>query len=425
MNTIEELYQAYKSASCLSTDTRNISQGSLFVALKGERFDANTMLADAFQRGAAYAVTSNAEFASDPRVFFTPDTLKTLQDLASYHRDQLSIPVVGITGTNGKTTTKELITAVLSSKFKTAATKGNLNNHIGVPLTLLSIRPDDEVAVVEMGANHPGEIAALAAIAKPTIGLVTNVGLAHIQGFGSLQGVKDTKAALYRQLISTGGTAVYDSDNDDIVDMIADYDNIVPYIAAKKVPSEAETLSFEWADASNAYQVATNLCGDYNIKNAQAAITVGLLCGVEPEKIDAAIEGYTPTNGRSQALQTARNHVIVDAYNANPSSMNAALDNFEARPNAAKCVILGAMGELGPEQEPQHLKVLNRLRSIPNLDCAILIGQAFAMFKAQFPSFQFFPQTADAKEAVSQLSGKYILLKGSNSNHLDQLIDSL
>lgn len=425
MNTIEQLYQAFLKSSGVSTDTRNIPAGALFIALKGQNFDANTMIDEAFQKGAAFAVTSNPQFATDQRVFFTPDTLKTLQELAAHHRAQLQIPVVGITGTNGKTTTKELIAAVLSTKLKTAATKGNLNNHIGLPLTILSITPSDQIAVIEMGASHPGEIAQLAAIAQPTIGLVTNVGLAHIQGFGSLQGVKDTKAALYRQLISTGGTAVYDPDNDDIVDMIAGYDNIVPYAAAKKLPSQNETLSFEWADPSNAYHVDTNLCGDYNIKNAQAAITIGLLNGIDPADINSAIQNYIPTNGRSQALQTGRNHLIVDAYNANPSSMNAAIDNFQDRPNNAKCVILGAMRELGPEEDPQHLNILNRLAAINDLDTAILIGPEFFKFKDRFPNFQFFLQTADAEPAARQLAGKYILLKGSNSNHLDKLVASL
>lgn len=424
MNTIEDLYKAFLASTGVSTDTRTITKGSLFVALKGDNFDANTMVAQALDRGAAFVVTSNTDFDSDPRAFITTDTLKTLQDLASYHRQQLSIPVVGITGTNGKTTTKELTAAVLSQKYRTVATKGNLNNHIGVPLTILSITPDAQAAVVEMGASHPGEIAQLAAIAQPSMGLVTNVGVAHIQGFGSFEGVKQTKAALYKQLIATNGTAIYDPDNDDIVAMVEDYENIVPYIAAKAVNPESETLDIEWADASRAHFVNTNLCGDYNLKNAQAAITVGLLLGVEPDKIDEAISSYIPTNGRSQVLQTKRNHVIVDAYNANPSSMNAALDNFARRPADHKCVILGAMRELGTEQDPQHLSILQRLTAL-HLDAAILIGPEYAKFKDQFPDFTYFDATPDAIPEVQKLAGKYILLKGSNSNKLSQLTESL
>lgn len=424
MNTIEDLYKAFLSSTGVSTDTRTITPGSLFVALKGDNFDANTMVAQALDRGAAFVVTSNTDFVSDPRAFISTDTLKTLQELATYHRQQLSIPVIGITGTNGKTTTKELTAAVLSQKYKTIATKGNLNNHIGVPLTILSITPDAQAAVVEMGASHPGEIAQLAAIAQPSMGLVTNVGIAHIQGFGSFEGVKQTKAALYKQLIATDGTAIYDPDNDDIVAMVADYDNIVPYIAAKAVNPESETLDIEWADASRAHFVNTHLCGDYNLKNAQAAITVGLLLGVEPDKIDEAIASYVPTNGRSQVLQTTRNHVIVDAYNANPSSMNASLDNFARHAADHKCVILGAMRELGVEQDPQHLHILQRLAAL-HLDVAILIGPEYAKFKDQFPDFTYFDTTPDAVPDVQKLSGKYILLKGSNSNKLSQLTESL
>lgn len=424
MNTIEDLYKAFLSSTGVSTDTRTITPGSLFVALKGDNFDANTMVAQALDRGAAFVVTSNTDFDSDPRAFISTDTLMTLQELATYHRQQLSIPVIGITGTNGKTTTKELTAAVLSQKYKTVATKGNLNNHIGVPLTILSITSDAQAAVVEMGASHPGEIAQLAAIAQPSMGLVTNVGIAHIQGFGSFEGVKQTKAALYKQLIATNGTAIYDPDNDDIVSMVADYDNIVPYIAAKTVNPESETLDLEWADASRAHFVNTHLCGDYNLKNAQAAITVGLLLGVEPDKIDDAIASYVPTNGRSQVLQTSRNHVIVDAYNANPSSMNASLDNFARHAADHKCVILGAMRELGVEQDPQHLRILQRLADL-HLDAAILIGSEYAKFKDQFPNFTYFDTTPEAVPEVQKLSGKYILLKGSNSNKLSQLTESL
>lgn len=424
MNTIEDLYKAFLSSTGVSTDTRTITPGSLFVALKGDNFDANTMVAQALDRGAAFVVTSNTDFDSDPRAFISTDTLKTLQELAAYHRQQLSIPVIGITGTNGKTTTKELTAAVLSQKYKTVATKGNLNNHIGVPLTILSITSDAQAAVIEMGASHPGEIAQLAAIAQPSMGLVTNVGIAHIQGFGSFEGVKQTKAALYKQLIATNGTAIYDPDNDDIVSMVEDYDNIVPYIAAKAVNPESETLDIEWADATRAHFVNTHLCGDYNLKNAQAAITVGLLLGVEPDKIDSAIASYVPTNGRSQVLQTSRNHVIVDAYNANPSSMNASLDNFARHAADHKCVILGAMRELGVEQDPQHLRILQRLADL-HLDAAILIGSEYAKFKDQFPNFTYFDTTPEAVPEVQKLSGKYILLKGSNSNKLSQLTESL
>ena len=424
MKSIEEIYAAYRESAGVSTDTRTIGEGSMFVALKGERFDANVMVGEALARGAKYVVTSNKDYEGESRAFVVEDTLKTLQELAAYHRDQLDIPVVGITGSNGKTTTKELVTAVLGAKYRVVATKGNLNNHIGVPLTLLSIGSDAEVAVVEMGASHPGEIAELAAIAKPTMGLVTNVGIAHIEGFGSFEGVKQTKAALYKQIMATGGVAIYDSENEDIVDMIGEYENIVPYVAAKVIEGEEETMEMEWADASEVHYVKTQLCGDYNVKNAQAAITVGRLLGVDADKIDKAIEDYVPTNGRSQVLETGRNHLIVDAYNANPSSMAAALDNFEHRRGEHKCVILGAMRELGVEEVPQHLRVMERLAGM-GLDEVILIGEEYGKHREKYPAFKYFGTTVDSVETVKGLTGKYILLKGSNSNKLSQLTEYL
>lgn len=424
MKSIEEIYAAYRESAGVSTDTRTIGEGSMFVALKGERFDANVMVGEALARGAKYVVTSNKDYEGESRAFVVEDTLKTLQELAAYHRDQLDIPVVGITGSNGKTTTKELVTAVLGAKYRVVATKGNLNNHIGVPLTLLSIGSDAEVAVVEMGASHPGEIAELAAIAKPTMGLVTNVGIAHIEGFGSFEGVKETKAALYKQIMATGGVAIYDSENEDIVDMIGEYENIVPYVAAKVIEGEEETMEMEWADASEVHYVKTQLCGDYNVKNAQAAITVGRLLGVDADKIDKAIEDYVPTNGRSQVLETGRNHLIVDAYNANPSSMAAALDNFEHRRGEHKCVILGAMRELGVEEVPQHLRVMERLAGM-GLDEVILIGEEYGKHREKYPAFKYFGTTVDSVETVKGLTGKYILLKGSNSNKLSQLTEYL
>lgn len=424
MKSIEEIYAAYRESAGVSTDTRTIGEGSMFVALKGERFDANVMVGEALARGAKYVVTSNKDYEGESRAFVVEDTLKTLQELAAYHRDQLDIPVVGITGSNGKTTTKELVTAVLGAKYRVVATKGNLNNHIGVPLTLLSIGSDAEVAVVEMGASHPGEIAELAAIAKPTMGLVTNVGIAHIEGFGSFEGVKQTKAALYKQIMAMGGVAIYDSENEDIVDMIGEYENIVPYVAAKVIEGEEETMEMEWADASEVHYVKTQLCGDYNVKNAQAAITVGRLLGVDADKIDKAIEDYVPTNGRSQVLETGRNHLIVDAYNANPSSMAAALDNFEHRRGEHKCVILGAMRELGVEEVPQHLRVMERLAGM-GLDEVILIGEEYGKHREKYPAFKYFGTTVDSVETVKGLTGKYILLKGSNSNKLSQLTEYL
>lgn len=424
MKTIAELYEAFRHSTGVSTDTRTIAPGSLFVALRGSNFDANAMVGQALELGAAYVVTTDKSFANDPRAYVTDDTLAALQELARERRRHLKIPVIGITGTNGKTTTKELTTAVLSKKFKTVATKGNLNNHIGVPLTILSIPDDAEMAVVEMGASHPGEIATLVTISQPTAGLVTNVGIGHIEGFGSFEGVKRAKAELYDYLRRTGGTVFLDPNNKDLAKMLGEYANTVPYVRGRVEDGAAETLDMRWAVGDNWYHITTHLLGKYNLPNALAAATVGHYFGVTDSDVTEAIGQYEPTNGRSQIVQTRRNRLVVDAYNANPTSMGAALDNFAGHEAGHKCVILGAMRELGPLQDEQHAKVLERLKAM-NLDQAILIGPEFRKFEKDYPSFSFFNATPDAEQAVRALSGKYILIKGSNSNKLSQLVPLL
>lgn len=424
MKTISELYEAFRHSAGVSTDTRTIAPGSLFVALRGANFDANTMVGHALELGAAYVVTTDKSFANDPRAYVTDDTLTALQELARERRRHLTIPVIGITGTNGKTTTKELTTAVLSKKFKTVATKGNLNNHIGVPLTILSIPDDAEMAVVEMGASHPGEIAALVTISQPTAGLVTNVGIGHIEGFGSFEGVKRTKAELYDYLRRTGGTVFIDPDNKDLAQMLGEYANTVPYVQGCVEDGAAETLDMRWSAGGDWHHVTTHLLGKYNLPNALAAATVGHHFGVADSDVTEAIGQYEPTNGRSQIVQTSRNRLVVDAYNANPTSMGAALDNFASHETGHKCVILGAMRELGPLQDEQHVKVLEKLKTM-NLDQAILIGPEFCKFEKDYPGFAFYNATPDAAQAVRALSGKYILIKGSNSNKLSQLVPML
>ncbi len=424
MKTIAELYEAFRHSTGVSTDTRTISPGSLFVALRGANFDANAMVGQALELGAAFVVTTDKSFANDPRAYVTDDTLAALQDLARERRRHLEIPVIGITGTNGKTTTKELTTAVLSKKFKTVATKGNLNNHIGVPLTILSIPDDAEMAVVEMGASHPGEIATLVTISQPTAGLVTNVGIGHIEGFGSIEGVKHAKAELYDYLRRTGGTVFIDPNNKDLANMLGEYANTVPYVRGRVEDCAAETLDMSWAVRDDWHHVTTHLLGKYNMPNALAAATVGHYFGVTDSDVTEALGQYEPTNGRSQIVQTRRNRLVVDAYNANPTSMGAALDNFASHEAGHKCVILGAMRELGPLQDEQHVKVLEKLKTM-DLDQAILIGLEFRKFEKDYPSFSFFDATPDAAQAVGALSGKYVLIKGSNSNKLSQLVPLL
>ncbi len=424
MKTIEELYDAYLKSAGVSTDTRTIGAGTLFVALKGANFDANTMIGSAFERGAAYVVTTDKTYVGDERAYVCDDTLTALQELAHEHRKHLRIPIVGITGTNGKTTTKELVTAVLRKKYKTYATEGNHNNHIGVPLTLLSIKGDAEMAVVEMGANHPGEIKALVDIANPTIGLITNVGIAHIEGFGSFDGVKKTKGEMYDYLRNTGGDILIDTTNSHLTGMLGEYQHALPYAVGHVERDGRETITVSWKHGETSLTAQTNLTGEYNLANVLAAVTMGIHFDVSDEDIVAAISEYKPTNSRSQIVQTKRNHLIVDAYNANPSSMAAALDNLEHLDCADKAVILGAMRELGQEQDPQHTAVLRRLKAM-GLKAAILIGPEFKKFAGDYPDFRFFDKTEDAREAARSLSGLTILVKGSNSNNLTSLVEDL
>lgn len=428
---MEKLYQIFLKSSGVSTDTRTISSNKLFFALKGDTFDANTMVAQAFERGAMHVVTTNKDFLDNPNATVVDDTLTTLQQLAAYHRSQLKIPVIGITGTNGKTTTKELIAAVLRKRYAVTASKGNLNNHIGVPLSLLSVGNDTEIAVIEMGASHRGEIKLLASLAKPTAGLITNVGIAHIEGFGSFDGVKATKAELYDQLESTGSTVFINIGNEHLCQMLGDYPNRITYSAhsAADVYGEAiehaEMLAFRWhAKGGDWHTVSTNMTGNYNIENMLAAIAVGRHFGVDDEKICEAIAEYKPTNSRSQVIQTDRNRVIMDAYNANPSSMAAALDNFLSMADDNKTLILGAMRELGVEQDNQHHEVLSRIAR-SGINSVYLIGKEYQKFSNEFPDYHYYNTADEAGEDVSALSGRYIMVKGSNSNHLERLKDIL
>lgn len=421
MKTIEDLYEAFARSTGVSTDTRTISPGNIFVALKGANFDGNALVGQAIEKGASAIVTSDKAYEGSASAFVCEDTLKTLQGLATRHRESLRIPVIGITGTNGKTTTKELVTAVLRKRYRTASTKGNLNNHIGVPLTVLSITGADEMAVVEMGASHLHEIAGLVGISRPTSGLITNVGIGHIEGFGSFEGVKKTKGELYDFLKAHGGRIFIDSTNNDLTCMLGTYDNTRPYAKGRVTETADEAIT---VDIDGVGTVRTQLPGRYNLANVLAAATVGLNYGVAPADIAAAIAEYRPTNSRSQIVETKRNYLIVDAYNANPSSMAAALDNLEASRRPRKAVILGAMRELGAEQNPQHVNVLDRISSM-GLDAAILIGPEFKAFEAEYPRFKFFNTTDEAREEASRLSGEMILVKGSNSNRLTTLLDVL
>ncbi len=415
---IYELYQCFQQCTSVTTDTRSCQEGAMFFALKGDTFNGNQFARQALLKGCRYAVVDEPQYAGEG-VIVVDNCLQALQQLARLHRRQLGLPVIGITGTNGKTTTKELIAAVLKKKYNLLYTQGNLNNHIGVPLTLLLLRPEHQLAVVEMGASHPGDIKELVEIAEPDYGLITNVGMAHLQGFGSFEGVVRTKGELYDYLRSHGKHVVFiDFDNEHLTQMAQEL-QLVAYETAE-LGECAPFLSFSW----QGMQIDTQLIGTYNLKNAQAAITVGRYFGVGDTDICQAIASFTPHNNRSQLTITEHNRLVVDAYNANPTSMKAAIDNFRAIKAERKMVILGDMKELGEQSGCEHQKVVCQL-----LECGfertILVGEE--MTKANNAGFECYPTTEAVKHILEQHTphGCYVLIKGSNSMKLHQLVEVL
>ncbi|EEI91035.1 UDP-N-acetylmuramoyl-tripeptide--D-alanyl-D-alanine ligase [Sphingobacterium spiritivorum ATCC 33300] len=432
--TIEALYDLYLQHPYVSTDTRNILPGSLFFALKGANFNGNSFADQALQTGASYVIIDEASYAKDGRYILVDNVLESLQKLANHHRKTLSIPVIGVTGTNGKTTTKELLHATLSQKFKTYATKGNLNNHIGVPLTLLSVDSTIQIAVIEMGANHLKEIAFLCDIAEPTHGLISNVGKAHLEGFGSFEGVKKTKGELYDYLQNHNGTLFLQADNPHLNEMAATrkISEVVTYGFAEtndvigKLLKADPLLQIEWKekDKPDSYTVHTQLTGSYNTENFLAAIAVGLYFGVSAEQINTGIERYTPKNNRSQVTKTEHNTIIADYYNANASSMAAALDNIEVIDASRKVIILGDMFEMGDESDAEHEKVVQRAKSI-GADRLIFVGKAFK--KQAYLEAEFYETSEEAKQALIDrpVINSTILLKASRGMAFEHLMDVL
>ncbi|MGJ1444889.1 UDP-N-acetylmuramoyl-tripeptide--D-alanyl-D-alanine ligase [Sphingobacterium spiritivorum] len=432
--TIEALYDLYLQHPYVSTDTRNILPGSLFFALKGANFNGNSFADQALQTGASYVIIDEASYAKDSRYILVDNVLESLQKLANHHRKTLSIPVIGVTGTNGKTTTKELLHATLSQKFKTYATKGNLNNHIGVPLTLLSIDSSIQIAVIEMGANHLKEIAFLCDIAEPTHGLISNVGKAHLEGFGSFEGVKKTKGELYDYLQNHNGTLFLQADNPHLNEMAATrkISEVVTYGFAEtndvigKLLKADPLLQIEWKekDKPDSYTVHTQLTGSYNTENFLAAIAVGLYFGVSAGQINTGIERYTPKNNRSQVTKTEHNTIIADYYNANASSMAAALDNIEVIDASRKVIILGDMFEMGDESDAEHEKVVQRAKSI-GADRLIFVGKAFK--KQAYLEAEFYETSEEAKQALIDrpVINSTILLKASRGMAFEHLMEVL
>lgn len=415
--TITELYNIFLEHPVVTTDSRDCPEGSLFFALKGASFDGNEYALKALELGSAYAVVDNPQYATDDRCILVDDVLTTLQQLAHHHRVTLGTPVIGVTGTNGKTTTKELIAAVLSKKYNILYTQGNFNNHIGVPKTLLQLRPEHEIAVIEMGANHPGEIKTLVDIVCPDCGLITNVGKAHLEGFGSFEGVIRTKGELYDKLRATGKFAFVDAENEHLMGIVNGL-RTEEYVKGNVVACDP-FLRFTWQGG----EVATHLIGAYNMKNMLAAATVGLHFGVTEEQINEALSDYCPSNNRSQLTVTNSNKLIVDTYNANPTSMMAALQNFRDMQVSPKMAILGDMRELGNVSVEEHQKIINFLTD-SNLTDIWLVGEEFAKVAGDFRSFANV-EDVKAELAVHPIHDKYILIKGSNGIKLFQLPELL
>ncbi len=432
MVSIEHIYSHFKQSTGITTDTRQCKEGMMFVALRGENFDGNRYAESALEQGCSYVVIDNAEYAdpSDERYLLVDDSLRTLQQLARHHRRTLGLPIVGITGTNGKTTTKELVAAVLARKYRLHYTQGNLNNHIGVPITLLQLTSEHEMAVVEMGASHPGDIKELVEIAEPDYGLITNVGMAHLQGFGSLEGVIRTKGEMYDYLRTTPRRTIFLNIDEHNLCTIAEGLEAVTYGQSEetdicgKLIDCAPYLRIQWRKRNGKWhEVTTQLIGSYNISNALCAVAVGTYFGVPEEEVSAALTEYAPTNNRSQLTRTEHNTLIVDAYNANPTSMHAAIDNFELMEASRKMLILGDMKELGEATATAHQEVVNRLGEC-HFDEIWLVGTAFAATRHTQRTF------ADAEEVKAALQayrpeGFHILIKGSNSMKLASLTEWL
>ena len=426
--SIIDLYDLFIHNPQITTDSRNCPKGSIFFALKGDKFDGNQYAGKALASGCVYAVIDNPDYYIGERTILVDNVLKTLQQLAHHHRKVLGLPIIGITGTNGKTTTKELLAAVLSTKFNLLYTEGNFNNHIGVPLTLLRLTHDHEMAVIEMGASHPGDIKELVDIVHPNYGIITNVGRAHLEGFGSFEGVIRTKGELYDYMRRSKGKIVIKKENEYLqsiakgIEQIT-YGNGDDAFASGQVVSCDPFLVFNWKQQGKLHTVETHIIGSYNLDNVLAAVAVGRFFKIPAERISRAIAAYEPTNNRSQFKKTDNNELIIDAYNANPSSMKVALDNFITMPVQPKAIILGDMRELGPTSDELHAEVVAQIKK-GQFDKVFLCGEHFSKVGKEFSPFA--TTEAMVEELRKQpLKGYHILIKGSHSMGLEKLADIL
>jgi UDP-N-acetylmuramoyl-tripeptide--D-alanyl-D-alanine ligase len=424
---IKELHQLFINSTGICTDTRKVKANTLFFALKGDNFNGNVYAKQAIKDGCSYAVVDEEAFVLNDHYILVDSVLKTLQDLARFHREQFDIPVIGITGSNGKTTSKELIGEVLNKKYNVLMTQGNLNNHLGVPFTLLNLTKAHDIAIIEMGANKSGDIKELVEIALPTHGIITNIGTAHIEGFGSLQGVIDTKTEMYHFIENRRGKLYINANDALLLKHLPQVDTVKYGSTESLVDGELIELTpyvnFKWSTSNFQSQLLkTNLVGEYNFVNYLAAISIGVDFGVNSDAICEAIEGYVPTNNRSQVTKTERNTLIVDCYNANPTSMKSAIDSFDMIKAKNKVLILGDMLELGHISNEEHIKVINVLIE-KNLE-AILVGAEFSKQESKFSTYL---NTSDLleNENLSEIRERYILLKGSRGIRLERLIEKL
>jgi len=431
--TIDELYALYKKHPAAGTDTRSIGRDSIFFALKGDNFNGNAFASEALSKGAAYAVIDEPGYKKDERYIVVENVLDCLQHLANYHRRQLKCPVLAITGSNGKTTTKELISRVLAKKYNTHFTKGNLNNHIGVPLTILSAPLACEMLVVEMGANHQKEIETLCAIAMPDFGIINNVGKAHLEGFGGFEGVKKGKGELYEFLSLHHGCAFVNGDNPLLTEMIRQrnvkrrivYGTKTGFDCTGKLLAAFPFLKVEWKANDQNGIIASQLIGEYNFENILAAVCIGNHFGVDSRAICHAIEEYVPDNSRSQVVKRGSNTILLDAYNANPASMEAALKNFSLMEGKHKIVFLGEMAELGNESEQEHRHIAELLKRA-DFEKIILVGEKFSALSSSLPANYFNSSEEAAGWTKDQkISGATILIKGSRSSKMEAVLASI
>lgn len=420
---IPQLYKIYQQYPSIQTDTRRLKKDDLFFALKGPNFNGNAFAHKALEQGAAYAIVDEAPEQSHPNIIVVDDALAALQQLAKHHRQQFNIPFIAITGSNGKTTTKELVHVVLSSTYKTYTTQGNLNNHIGIPITILQVRPDAEMAVIEMGANHRGEIASYCEYTLPTHGIITNCGKAHLEGFGGEEGVRKGKGELYDFLRANDGVVFAMWDYDYLHEMSKGIKEVIKYGThdADVIGNISQSEPFLEVSISNGPSISTKLVGGYNLPNVLVAVTVGKYFKVSDENIKSSIEAYTPSNSRSQLIEKGSNKIILDAYNANPSSMKLAIENLAKLPGNNKVLMLGGMAELGEGSVQEHKSIVDLISSYQWKD-VVLVGGDFLKIEHPFNTFNNAGEAAEWYKQ-QQLQDSYILIKGSRSMQMEKVLE--